>query len=191
MNIIETSHLSKFYGRSKGISDINLEVKQGDIFGFIGPNGAGKSTTIRILLNMIFPTTGLDPLIQAKFFELLRNENKNGTTIFFSSHVLSDVQALCRTVAVIRDGMIVNVEDVATLRQKQLKKVKIGFTAKMLPQNFRVKGMASVEIIDGTTVSFLFSGEIKDLVREISDLEIKHLIIEEPSLEEIFLHYYN
>ena len=65
MNIIEISHLSKYYGRSRGIDDVSLNVEQGDFFGFIGPNGAGKSTTIRILLNLIFPTSG-----RAKIFGL-------------------------------------------------------------------------------------------------------------------------
>ncbi|MEI7664343.1 MAG: ATP-binding cassette domain-containing protein, partial [Bacteroidota bacterium] len=58
MDIIEISHLTKSYGHPRGISDLSLDVAQGDIFGFIGPNGAGKSTTIRILLNLIFPTSG-------------------------------------------------------------------------------------------------------------------------------------
>ena len=58
MPVIEITNLSKYYGRSMGIEDISFEVMQGDIFGFIGPNGAGKSTTIRILLNLIFPTSG-------------------------------------------------------------------------------------------------------------------------------------
>ena len=65
MNIIEINHLTKSYGRSRGIDDLTLRVQQGDIFGFIGPNGAGKSTTIRILLNLIFPTSG-----NAAIFEL-------------------------------------------------------------------------------------------------------------------------
>ena len=56
--IIDITDLSKFYGKAKGIEHINLEINEGEIFGFIGPNGAGKSTTIRILMNMIFPTGG-------------------------------------------------------------------------------------------------------------------------------------
>ena len=56
--IIDIRELTKFYGRSRGIEKINLQVNKGDIFGFIGPNGAGKSTTIRILLNLIFPDRG-------------------------------------------------------------------------------------------------------------------------------------
>src|SRR5674536_214861 len=56
--IIDITDLSKFYGKARGIEHINLEIGEGEIFGFIGPNGAGKSTTIRILLNLIFPTGG-------------------------------------------------------------------------------------------------------------------------------------
>ena len=65
MNIIEIHKLSKYYRRSRGIEEVTLNVPQGDIFGFIGPNGAGKSTTIRILLNLIFPTSG-----SARIFDL-------------------------------------------------------------------------------------------------------------------------
>jgi ABC-2 type transport system ATP-binding protein len=56
--VIDITNLSKFYGKARGIEHINLEINEGEIFGFIGPNGAGKSTTIRILMNMIFPTSG-------------------------------------------------------------------------------------------------------------------------------------
>src|SRR5512137_926452 len=57
--VIDISDLSKFYGKARGIEHVNLEIEEGEIFGFIGPNGAGKSTTIRILMNMIFPTSGM------------------------------------------------------------------------------------------------------------------------------------
>ncbi|HEY5124366.1 MAG TPA: ATP-binding cassette domain-containing protein, partial [Ignavibacteria bacterium] len=56
--VIDITDLSKFYGKARGIEHVNLEINEGEIFGFIGPNGAGKSTTIRILLNLIFPTAG-------------------------------------------------------------------------------------------------------------------------------------
>uniref|UniRef100_UPI0025A4DF39 ABC transporter ATP-binding protein n=1 Tax=Romboutsia ilealis TaxID=1115758 RepID=UPI0025A4DF39 len=58
MNIIEIKNLTKVYGKNRGIQDINISVKEGEIYGFIGPNGAGKSTTIKILLNFIYPTSG-------------------------------------------------------------------------------------------------------------------------------------
>ena len=73
------------------------------------------------------PTTGLDPLMQSVFFDLLRSENQKGMTIFFSSHILGEVQMFCKRVAIIKEGKIIQVEDIDTLRKKQLKKVFIEF----------------------------------------------------------------
>lgn len=70
MNIIETRQLTKYYGRSRGIEDVNLQIAEGEIFGFIGPNGAGKTTTIRLLLDLIRPTRGT-----ATVFDLDINKN--------------------------------------------------------------------------------------------------------------------
>src|SRR5690606_18375469 len=63
MNVIETSKLTKYYGEARGIIEVDIQVEEGEIYGFIGPNGAGKSTTIRTLLGLIFPTSG-----EAKIF---------------------------------------------------------------------------------------------------------------------------
>jgi len=241
--LISISNLTKYYGKTRGIENVSLEVSEGEIFGFIGPNGAGKSTTIRILMNLIFPdagtakimdldvtrskeiimqnvgyvpadanaytglrvneflrycgsfykirpkqeridqlsawfeldlnrkiadlsfgnrkkvsiiqsilhrprllildepTTGLDPLMQSKFLELLRMENTNGTTIFFSSHLLNEVQKFCKRVAIIKEGIIVGVEEIETLRKKQLKKVSIEFEKTSDIENFNMDGM--------------------------------------------------
>ncbi|MCK7540446.1 MAG: AAA family ATPase [Marinilabiliales bacterium] len=73
------------------------------------------------------PTMGLDPLMQARFFELLRSENRKGMTVFYSSHTLSDVQMLCKRVAIIREGRIIKVEEIETLRKRQLKKIYIEY----------------------------------------------------------------
>ncbi len=244
--IIEITDLSKFYGKARGIEHVNLEIEEGEIFGFIGPNGAGKSTTIRILMNMIFPTggkakimgmdvirdtkkiksqvgyipsdagayssmdvheflsycirfyqvkegeqritelsemfeldlkrkiaelsmgnrkkvsivqsllhsprllildeptTGLDPLMQSIFFELLRSENRKGMTIFFSSHILSEVQMLCKRVAIIKEGKIIQLEDIETLRKKQLKKISVEFDAQVKKEMFSIPGIERV-----------------------------------------------
>ncbi|NCA77213.1 MAG: ABC transporter ATP-binding protein [Alphaproteobacteria bacterium] len=292
MNLIEINHLCKFYGRSRGIDDLNLSVVAGDIFGFIGPNGAGKSTTIRILLNLIFPTSGsarifgldvvkdskkirsqtgyvpsdasiydrmkvmdflkyvtsfyrvdniqeridrllevfdldpgrkiaelsmgnkkkvsiiqamihrpellildeptsgLDPLIQSKFFDLLYEENRQGTTIFFSSHTLSEVQSFCKTVAIIKAGNIVAVEEIATLRKKQLKKIRVTFPESRDIRDLGLKGLGPIESGTGKTLVFMFSGEMNELIAKLAGLTVENLAIEEPSLEEIFLHYY-
>jgi ABC-2 type transport system ATP-binding protein len=290
--IIDIANLSKFYGKARGIEHVNLEIGEGEIFGFIGPNGAGKSTTIRILMNMIFPTsgtarimgmdviretkkiksqvgyipsdanayssmdvheflsycirfyqvqngeqriaalsglfeldlkrkiaelsmgnrkkvsivqsllhspkllildeptTGLDPLMQSIFFELLRSENRKGMTIFFSSHILGEVQMLCKRVAIIKEGKIIQVEDIETLRKKQLKKVYIEFGDKVKRESFDIPGIESVITGPGNILSFMYSGNINELVSLLSEIKIINLMIEEPSLDEIFMHYY-
>ena len=71
MEIIKTQNLSKFYGKTRGIEGINLAINRGECFGFIGPNGAGKSTTIRLLMQLIFPSSGSFSL----FGEEIRGEN--------------------------------------------------------------------------------------------------------------------
>jgi ABC-2 type transport system ATP-binding protein len=290
--VIDITDLSKFYGKSKGIEHVNLEIAEGEIFGFIGPNGAGKSTTIRILLNLIFPTTGsarimgldvvrdtkkiklhvgyvpsdanaynsmvvdeflsycmrfhgvqkephrladlsalfeldlkrriadlsmgnrkkvsivqsllhnpkllildepttgLDPLMQSNFFELLRSENRKGMTIFFSSHILGEVQMLCKRVAIIKDGKIIQVEDIETLRKKQLKKVYIEFGDQINKENSGITGIEGMITMTGNILSFMYSGDINQLVNNLAGRKIINLTIEEPSLEEIFMHYY-
>jgi ABC-2 type transport system ATP-binding protein len=290
---IQISGLTKRYGKDRGIEEINLQVEKGEIFGFIGPNGAGKSTTIRVLLNLLFPTsgearimgmdvvrdskeiklktgyvpsdanayphmetydflrycgrffspdgnerrikeltelfevdrkrkiadlsmgnrkkisiiqsllhepellivdeptTGLDPLMQARFFELLRSENRRGMTVFYSSHTLSDVQMLCKRVAIIRDGRIIKVEEIETLRKRQLRKIYIEFVT---AEENALKGLSGIEsepIVTGSSVRFLYSGEINRLLSVLSSRKIADMTVEEPSLEEIFMHYYN
>jgi len=290
--IIEITDLTKFYGKDRGIDHVNLEIGEGEIFGFIGPNGAGKSTTIRILMNMIFPTsgnarilgmdviretkkiktqvgyipsdanayssmdvheflsycirfynvhdgeqritelsgifkldlkrkisdlsmgnrkkvsivqsllhnpkllildeptTGLDPLMQSVFFDLLRIENQKGMTIFFSSHILGEVQMLCKKVAIIKEGKIMQVEDIETLRKKQLKKVHIEYKDKVAIENIRITGIESVITGPGNMLSFMYSGNLNELIGMLSGNIIINLMIEEPSLDEIFMHYY-
>jgi len=290
--IIDITDLSKFYGKARGIEHVNLAIEEGEIFGFIGPNGAGKSTTIRVLLNLIFPsrgsarimgldvvretkeikqhvgyvpsdgsaygsmdvqeflsycirfyqvqngahriaelsewfeldlkrkiaelsmgnrkkvsivqsllhspkllildepTTGLDPLMQAKFFELLRSENRKGMTIFFSSHVLNEVQLLCKRVAIIKEGKIIKLEDIETLRKKQLKKVHIWFADALNAGDFNIQGIDRIITKLDNVLSFMYSGDINELVGLLGGRKIVNLTIEEPSLEEIFMHYY-
>ncbi len=290
--VIDITDLSKFYGKNRGIEQVNLEIGEGEIFGFIGPNGAGKSTTIRILMNLIFPTggsarimgmdviretkkiktqtgyipsdagayssmdvaeflgycirfyrihngeqrlamlsklfeldlkrkiaelsmgnrkkvsivqsllhspkllildeptTGLDPLMQSVFFELLRSENRKGMTIFFSSHILSEVQMLCKRVAIIKEGKIIQIEDIETLRKKQLKKVYVEFEDQVEKENFKIPGIESMIPGSGNILSFMYSGNINELVSLLTGKKIINLMIEEPSLDEIFMHYY-
>jgi ABC-2 type transport system ATP-binding protein len=292
MDVITIDHLTRFYGKSRGITDVSLSVPRGDIFGFIGPNGAGKSTTIRVLLNLIFPTSGmatifgldvvrqstvirrrigyvpsdagmydrmtvagflgfcsgfygsapdparyrhlldafdldpgrkindlstgnkkkvsiiqallhkpellildeptagLDPLIQSRFFEILSEENRQGVTILFSSHTLSEVQAFCRSVAIIREGTIVHCGPIGLLRDKQLKRVSVTFDESRQLADLGLATTGPVECGSGKTLTFMYPGELNDLVAKLAGETVRNLTIEEPSLEEIFLHYY-
>lgn len=135
------------------------------------------------------PTSGLDPLMQQKFFELLENENKKGATILFSSHILSEVQRLCDRVAIIKEGKIVTVEKISTLKENTYKKFKIETAGHIDREHFKADGVNQLEQ-DGNTISFLFKGNINSILKRIAEIDIMNLWIEEPDLEEIFMHYY-
>ncbi len=288
MKAIQTRQLTKFYGKTRGIEDLNLEVEEGDIFGFIGPNGAGKSTTIRTLINLIFPskgsaqifgldiiqdsqeirrnigyipaeinyygdmstiallnysasfyhqdctlrmkelmerfeldqdkkvaqlssgnkkklaivqallhrprllifdepTSGLDPLMQNVFFEVLREESQRAT-IFLSSHILSEVQRLCNRIAIIKQGRILRVEEIEQLRKEQFKIVTIEFERDEQP-SLTIPGIISLERAAHQD-KFMFKGNLQELLSVLSQTAIENILIEEPSLEDIFIHYY-
>jgi len=134
------------------------------------------------------PTGGLDPLMQQKFFELLRQENAKGATILLSSHVLDEVQRLCSRVAIIKEGRIIKLEKMSDLTRDNYKKVSVECDA-TADARFVIDGVSSVERKDGT-VTFLFKGDVNVMVRRLAEVQVKNLWIEEPTLEEIFLHYY-
>ena len=289
MSIIEVNHLTKYYGKSRGIVDVSFNVEEGEIFGFIGPNGAGKSTTIRLFLSLIYPTkgeakifgkdcikfgpelrqeigylpsevfyyegmkvldllkysasfykkdctkrlhelsdlmeldlkrrisdlsygnkkkvgivqgllhqpklivldeptAGLDPLMQHKFFNLIREENKRGATVFFSSHILGEVQRLCNRVAIIKEGSVIDLQDIKTLQKDNYKKIRV--TADGLEEkSFQVDGVTELHKSNGT-VSFFYKGDINVIAKLISSGKISDLTVEDLTLEEIFMHYY-
>lgn len=286
MYAIETVNLTKYYGKSKGIENLNLTVTEGEFFGFIGPNGAGKSTTIRTLLGLlqksggegkIFgkdivtqkneilkevgylpseavfyrnmrvknvlklsaslrktdcsreasdlcerlsldtskkvdelsfgnrkkvgivctlqhkprlcildePTSGLDPLMQREFFEILKERNREGATVFLSSHILSEVQHNCTRAAVIRGGSIIACDSVEALAKTNAKRVRVQGDVDIshLPQ------IRDIQQTD-STISFLYGGDINLLLQALAKQHIVDLSVDEPDLEEIFLHYY-
>lgn len=286
MKAIKTDHLVKYYGKSRGITDVSLAVEEGDFFGFIGPNGAGKSTTIRILLGLISPTggkaeifgrdvqtertnvlsdvgylpseamfysgmrvkdilklsadlqkkdcsgeakklcerleldpgrrvdelslgnrkkvgivcamqhrpkcyimdeptSGLDPLMQREFYALLQERNAEGATVFLSCHVLSEVQRYCRHAAVIREGRLLACDSVENLGHAGAKRVTLR-GVKQAPALEQIKDVK----ITPEAVSFLYSGKAQELLKALSVLPITDIIIAEPDLEEIFMHYY-
>lgn len=141
------------------------------------------------LLILDEPTTGLDPLMQARFFELLRTENQKGVTIFLSSHLLDEVQRICKKVAIIKEGKIISVEEIGILRKKQLKKITIEFE-NPVARNFEITGIGKILEESDKRISFMFSGNINDLIKKLSSEQLVNFTIEEPPLDEIFIHYY-
>ncbi|WP_461615543.1 ABC transporter ATP-binding protein [Clostridium sp. Marseille-QA1073] len=135
------------------------------------------------------PTSGLDPLMQQKFFDLLKEENKKGTTILFSSHILSEVQKLCDRVAIIKEGKIITVEKISILKENNHKKIKIETINNIDKNYFNIEGVSNLEVKDNT-VSFLFRGNINLIMKKLSSIELSNLWVDEPDLEEIFMHYY-
>ncbi len=286
MNIIETKALTKSYGSSRGIIDVDLTVKEGDFFGFIGPNGAGKSTTIRTLLGLISqtsgsaqifgrnitsqkekiladigympseatfygkmrvsevirlsanlrgldcsaeakslcerleldtgkrinelslgnrkkvsivcalqhkpklcvldePTSGLDPLMQKEFYNILEERNREGATIFLSSHILSEVQRYCKHAAVIREGRLLISDSIEKLGHTDAKRVTVrGIDAP--PQIHNIRDIK----VYNDSVSFLYSGSVNNLLQALCSIPLTDVNITEPDLEEIFMHYY-
>ena len=140
------------------------------------------------LLLLDEPTSGLDPLMQQKFFRLIQEENQRGATIFFSSHILGEVQKLCSRVAIIKDGSIIKIEDIKTMRRDNYKKISVAADP-IDEKRFAIPGVTNMERENGT-VKFFYKGDINRMTRLISDQPVSDLTIEEPSLEEIFMHYY-
>ena len=286
MKAIETMGLTKFYGKARGITGLDLAVEEGEFFGFIGPNGAGKSTTIRILTGLIKssggsasifgkdvsgkkdeiladvgylpseavfyngmkvkdvirlsadlrkrdcsaeatilcdrlqldtekkveelsfgnrkkvgivcalqhnpklcildePTSGLDPLMQREFFDILREKNRNGMTVFLSSHVLSEIQRNCTRAAIIREGRLIVEGSVEELAKTSAKRVNVHGDVFL----GGLKDVRDVQQFDGG-VNFLYGGGMKELLRVLAAGRVTDLSIAEPDLEEIFMHYY-
>lgn len=140
------------------------------------------------LLILDEPTGGLDPLIRNAFFELLKEENQRGATIFFSSHILSEVQSMCSRVAIIKEGELIKVESIETLIKNQFKKVTITFDGQK-GRTFKIEGGKN-PVWTGNTLQLLYGGEIGNMLEMLSHTEVKDLLIEEPSLDEVFMHYY-
>lgn len=286
MEAIRLEKVTKYYGRSRGVIEIDLSVKEGEFFGFIGPNGAGKSTTIRSLVGLIGidsgrgeifgkeigkgkpeilenigylpsetlfypgmkvkdviklsaalhrkdcraeanilcerlmldtakkvqelsfgnrkklgivcalqhnpllcildePTSGLDPLMQKEFFSILREKNEKGTTIFLSSHILSEIKNNCSRSAIIREGRIIACDSIENLSQTNTKHI----TVKGRVDLSKLQGVYDLQY-SGDMMNFLFDGDIGELIALLSKTEISDLTISEPELETIFMNYY-
>ena len=287
MNVIDLSHLTRSYGKARGVTDISLQVKEGEFFGLIGPNGAGKSTIIRSLLGLIAPTdgnihifnkdishnreailqnvgylpseaifypgmkvkdllklsaslrkkdcrkeaenlcrrlqldpdkkveelsfgnrkkagiicalqhnppllildeptSGLDPLMQREFFALLKERHEQGATILLSSHILSEIRQHCSRAAILSEGKLIAVEDMDTLAATSARQVVVW-------QPIRLEGLTGIHRLEqnGSSLRFLYTGPMKELLERILESNVDEFTISEPSAEELFLHYYD
>ena len=116
------------------------------------------------------PTSGLDPLMQNTFFELIKEYVNEGTTCMLSTHVLPEVRRYCDRAAIMREGHLIKTDTVENLIKTSVKNVK--FTS------------------DGKTEEYIFKGDINELIRGLGQKNIQNLTIEEPSLEDMFMHFY-
>lgn len=133
------------------------------------------------------PTVGLDPIIKLNFFELMEEEKKRGASILISSHTLTDIQRLCDRVAIIKQGKIIAVEEMAQLKTKQLKTVTIE-TSYSSPQ-ITLSGVSNLKS-NGNLIKFNYNGEMKKLIKFLNSIDVTNISIEDAGLEEIFLHFY-
>ena len=127
--------------------------------------------------------------MQQKFFELLKEENKKGSTILFSSHVLSEVQKMCERVAIIKEGKIIKIERISDLKEHNFKNFEVETLSKLDKDYFNIDGVTKL-IVKDNSIKFLFKGNINLIMQKISGIELANLWIEEPSLEDVFMHYY-
>lgn len=134
------------------------------------------------------PTAGLDPLMQHKFFDLVREENKRGATVFFSSHILGEVQRLCSRVAIIKEGKVIAIQDMKTLQKDNYKKVSVSAAGLDLSL-FKLEGVTDLASENGTA-RFFYKGDINHITHIVAGQNLSDLTIEDPTLEEIFMHYY-
>lgn len=149
------------------------------------------------LLVLDEPTSGLDPLVQAEFLAMVQETRDRGQTIFLSSHVLSEVQQAADEVAILRDGNIVTVATVDTLRESAVRHVRLGAAGISADDAGallrRVPGIGRLEVLkegDGVELSATLEGAIQPLLQALASLRLTDLVLEEPDLEESVLKMY-
>ena len=286
--VIEIKNLTKYYRKIKGVENLNLDLLEGEVFGFIGPNGAGKSTTIRAIMNLINktngkviingnefdknnlkikenigylpseinlyddltvkeildyhegfykkniskrrkelleklnlderkkiedlslgnlkklgiilafvhepkilildePTSGLDPIMQNVFYDLLKEEKKKGTTILYSTHVLTEVSKICDRIGIIRNGNMIKIDKIENITKNNL--VYVTITSNDVNE---IIDDLKIETIykNGNTIKFKNNILHDKLIKKLSKYKIEKILIEEPTLEDSFMHYY-
>ncbi len=131
------------------------------------------------------PTSGLDPLMQREFYSILTERNKNGATVFLSSHILSEVDKYCKNAAVIREGKLLVTDSINRLGNTGVKKV-------VLRGACDISSLTNIKDIkqEENSIAFLYNGNISELLKKLSQMGLEDINITDPDLEEVFLHYY-
>ncbi|MEG2348733.1 MAG: ABC transporter ATP-binding protein [Clostridia bacterium] len=132
-------------------------------------------------------TSALDPLMQEIFYEILSEEKKKGTTIFFSSHMLNEVKRICDKVAIIKEGKIIRIDDIQKLNDSSFVKVKL--TSKEVDDIIDDINI-TISNKKGNEIEFIYKDDINDFIKKLSKYEVSKVLIEEPNIEEIFINYY-
>ena len=142
------------------------------------------------LLILDEPTSGLDPLIQQEFELMVKEVKADGRTVFLSSHILKEVEDLCDRVAIIRDGRLVAVEDVAAFKARSIRSLELRF-GHPVPQNAfqAVDGVRNV-VVNGAVLKCEVVGSLNRFIKTAAQHEVVDITVHEPSLEEIFLAFY-
>jgi ABC-2 type transport system ATP-binding protein len=143
------------------------------------------------LLILDEPTSGLDPLMQQEVHALVREAHRDGATVFFSSHVLSEVEELAERVGIIRSGELVDVVEPETLKRRSLLRARIVFQKEVdVTALGKVQGVRDLTAEDGMSVSLEIEGEMDPLIKALAKFPVSRLETEVPSLEEVFLVHY-
>ena len=139
------------------------------------------------LLILDEPSSGLDPIMQQTFYELLLQEKAKGTTIIYSTHILSEVSKICDRVGIIKDSHLVKIEDVDSLNNNRLTFIKI-----TSEDNEKIKEALNLETYElgKNTIRFKYDKDVNSLLSVLTNFNIDRMLIEEPTIEEIFMHYY-
>ncbi len=136
------------------------------------------------------PTAGLDPLVQRQFLDLVRESRDGGTTVFLSSHILSEVEAVSDLVAILREGRLVATESISGLKAQALRRIDLHFAGEPpLDVVRRVPGVSDVAAFDHA-VQVVVTGSTAELLRAVAPYDVENVVTHEPDLEEIFMRFY-
>jgi ABC-2 type transport system ATP-binding protein len=141
------------------------------------------------LLILDEPTKGLDPLVQLEVYAILAEERARGCTVFFSSHILPEVERVCNRVGIVREGRLVAVEDVDSIRRKRLRRLTVTFARPVAADALRMEGVEIVSV-DGNRAELAVHGHLPDLLQRLAALPVEDFVFPEATLEDTFMKFY-